>query len=327
MTLARNTLLSVENLTVHFDTPRGTARAVEGVAIDLRPGETTALVGESGCGKTVTALSVLRLLPQPPARYVSGRVRLEGRDLLAAPDRQMRDVRGREIAMIFQEPMSALNPVLDIGIQVMEPALFHKTCSRRAARQRAADLLARVGISEPKRCMKEYPHQLSGGMRQRAMIAMALMCEPKVLIADEPTTALDVTIQAQILALLADLQAELGMSVLLITHDLGVVAHTARRVAVMYAGRIVERAGVTELFDSPRHPYTKGLLDSLPDADNAGQRLDPVQGQVPEAFAFPDGCRFWPRCPRVQPECRSESPPFFEVGDEHEVACWLYEGG
>ncbi|HEY6061818.1 MAG TPA: ABC transporter ATP-binding protein [Gemmatimonadales bacterium] len=320
-------LLRVRDLRTYFVTDRGggTARAVDGVSLDLYPGETLGVVGESGCGKTVMSLSILRLVPEPPGHIRPGSlIEFEGHNLLTLPPRDLRAVRGNRIAMIFQEPMTSLNPVLTIGDQVAEAAIVHQHLSRAVARRRAIELLRQVGIPEPEERVDHYPHQLSGGMRQRVMIAMALICRPQILIADEPTTALDVTIQAQILELLARLQQELGMAVLLITHDLGVVAGTADRVVVMYAGQVVETAPTPELFAHPRHPYTEGLMESIPRLDRPRARLHSIPGSVPAATAWPQGCRFHPRCPYAWDKCRTEEPPLLETGTEgHTARCWL----
>ncbi len=300
-------LLRVRDLRTHFHTDAGVARAVDGVTFDLHEGEVLGIVGESGCGKSVTSLSILGLVPTPPGRVVEGSsVRFRGRELLGLPAAQLRRIRGAEIAMIFQEPMTSLNPVFTVGEQVAEPLRTHLGMSRAAARKRAVELLDLVGIAAPARRATEHPHQLSGGMRQRVMIAMALACEPDVLIADEPTTALDVTIQAQILELIGGLRQRLGMAVLLITHDLGVVAETCDRVLVMYAGRIVERAPVDALFRSPCHPYTEGLLGAVPRLDRSADRLAVIPGQVPSAYAWPSGCRFANRCPYAWSRCAEE---------------------
>jgi oligopeptide/dipeptide ABC transporter ATP-binding protein len=319
-------LLAVRDLRTYFVTERGggVARAVDGVSFDLFPGETLGIVGESGCGKTVTSLSILRLIPEPPG-YIRPEsvIEFEGRNLLALAPPQLRAIRGNRIAMIFQEPSSALNPVLRIGEQVAEAAVVHQGLSRREARARAIEMLTLVGIPDPQERVDQYPHQLSGGMRQRVMIAMALVCHPQILIADEPTTALDVTIQAQILELLQRLQAELGMAVMLITHDLGVVAGSADRVVVMYAGRIVETAATPELFARPAHPYTEGLLASIPRLDAPRARLHTIAGQVPAATKWPAGCRFHPRCPHAWDKCRAEEPPLLDAGPGHEARCWL----
>jgi oligopeptide/dipeptide ABC transporter ATP-binding protein len=321
-------LLRVRDLKTYFVTERGsgTARAVDGVSFEVYPGETLGIVGESGCGKTVTSLSLLRLIPEPPGHIRPGSViEFEGRNLLTLPLPELRAVRGNQIAMIFQEPMTSLNPVFTVGDQIAEAAIIHQGLSRKAARARAIEMLKLVGIPDPEERVDHYPHQLSGGMRQRVMIAMALVCRPKVLIADEPTTALDVTIQAQILELLDRLQAELGMAVLLITHDLGVVAGHADRVVVMYAGQVVESAATTELFDRPLHPYTEGLMAAVPRIDAPQARLRAIPGQVPAASAWPAGCRFHPRCPHAWAKCAVDEPPLLESGPAHSARCWLIQ--
>ena len=320
-------LLRVRDLKTYFVTEHGsgTARAVDGVSFDLFPGETLGIVGESGCGKTVTSLSILRLVPEPPGHIRPGSlIEFEGRNLLVLAPPELRAVRGNQIAMIFQEPMTSLNPVFTVGDQIAEAAIIHQHLSRSAARRRAIEMLKLVGIPDPEERADHYPHQLSGGMRQRVMIAMALVCHPKVLIADEPTTALDVTIQAQILELLDRLQKELGMAVLLITHDLGIVAGHADRVVVMYAGQVVETAVTTALFDRPTHPYTEGLMAAVPRIDVPRSRLDAIPGQVPAATAWPPGCRFHPRCPYAWDKCVTEEPPLLETADPaHAARCWL----
>ncbi|HXO85188.1 MAG TPA: ABC transporter ATP-binding protein [Gemmatimonadales bacterium] len=319
-------LLRVRDLKTYFVTEhgKGTARAVDDVSFDLYPGETLGIVGESGCGKTVTSLSILRLVPEPPGHILPGSViEFEGRNLLALPAAELRAVRGNQIAMIFQEPMTSLNPVFTVGDQIAEAAIIHQGLSGSAARARAIEMLRLVGIPDPAERVDHYPHQLSGGMRQRVMIAMALVCNPKILIADEPTTALDVTIQAQILELLDNLQNRFGMAVLLITHDLGVVAGHADRVVVMYAGRVVETAPTERLFDQPTHPYTEGLLAAVPRIDAPRARLHAIPGQVPAATAWPSGCRFRPRCPYAWDKCLEE-PGLLETGfDGHTARCWL----
>jgi oligopeptide/dipeptide ABC transporter ATP-binding protein len=315
-------LLTVEDLTVHFGTPHGPVRAVAGVSFALKPGETLGLVGESGCGKTVSALSVLRLLPA--TARVQGRITFQGEELSAAAEARMRQVRGDRIAMVFQEPMTALNPVLTIGEQVAEGLRLHRGLSHRQAWEEAAQVLSRVGLPEATRRLSQYPHQLSGGLRQRAMIAMALACGPDLLIADEPTTALDVTIQAQILALLAELKAAMGLAVLFITHNLGIVAQTADRVAVMYAGLMVEEAPTPELFRRPCHPYTQGLLASVPRLDFAHpprETLATIRGHLPAEP--PPGCLFRDRCPEARDQCL-EPPPWVETRAGHRVRCWNY---
>ena len=320
-------LLRVRDLKTYFVTEHGTgtARAVDGVSFDLQPGETLGIVGESGCGKTVTSLSILRLVPEPPGHIRPGSlIEFDGRNLLTVAAPELRAIRGNQIAMIFQEPMTSLNPVFTVGDQIAEAAIIHQHLSRAAARARAIEMLTLVGIPDPEERVDQYPHQMSGGMRQRVMIAMALVCHPKVLIADEPTTALDVTIQAQILELLDRLQKELGMAVLLITHDLGIVAGHTDRVVVMYAGQVVETAKTTELFDKPTHPYTEGLMAAVPRVDAPRSRLHAIPGQVPAATAWPVGCRFHPRCPYVFDKCIAEQPPLLETGvPGHTARCWL----
>ncbi|MBI4367559.1 MAG: ABC transporter ATP-binding protein [Deltaproteobacteria bacterium] len=321
-------LLAVDNLSTHFRTDAGVVRAADEVSFSIAAGETIGLVGESGCGKSVTALSLIRLITSPPGRIVGGRVLFARNghavDLARVDGRTLRAVRGAEIAMIFQEPMTALNPVMRIGAQIAENLLAHRRADRRQARGQAIQLLRRVGIPEPETRIDHYPHELSGGMRQRVMIAMAIACRPKLLIADEPTTALDVTIQAQILSLLADLQRQEGMAILLITHDLGIVAHMASRVAVMYAGRIVETAAVRALFAHPRHPYTAGLLQAIPPlAKRPGNaRLATIPGVVPHLARLPVGCPFQDRCPRVQPRCRETMPELETKAPEHWARCF-----
>ncbi len=320
-TASGDPLLEVRDLRTEFDTDDGVVRAVNGVSFSVRAGETLGLVGESGCGKSVTAFSVLRLIPSPPGRIAGGRVLLRGRDLLSLGDEAMRRLRGNEISMVFQEPMTALNPVYTVGDQIMEAVRLHQKVGKAEARRRAVDMLARVGIPSPEQRVDEYPHQLSGGMRQRVMIAMALSCNPAVLIADEPTTALDVTIQAQILELLKELQRELGMALILITHDLGVIAETADRVAVMYAGKVVEYTDVRSLFAEPRHPYTIGLLESIPRMSERRERLAVIPGTVPPPTAFPPGCPFHPRCPFAVERCREVEPALEEAAAGHSVRC------
>jgi oligopeptide/dipeptide ABC transporter ATP-binding protein len=319
-------LLEVRNLNTAFQTPMGVIPAVNGVSFSLKAGETLGLVGESGCGKTVTALSVLRLLPEHLSQQ-SGQIVFAGQDLMTLKKPEMRAIRGNRIAMIFQEPMSALNPVLTIGDQISEALRLHRGLSKAAAWKEAARGLARVGIADPEQRLDQYPHQLSGGLRQRALIAMALACEPQLVIADEPTTALDVTIQAQILALIAKLQAQLNMALLLISHNLGVVAQITDRVVVMYAGLIMETAPTASLFASPHHPYTKGLLASVPKLDfrDTPEDLQAIAGQVPNLGDLPAGCPFAPRCHQALNKCR-EMPPWIQLDADHGVLCWLYEG-
>ena len=321
------TILQIENLQTHFFTAIGTVRAVDGVSYDLKSGETLGVVGESGCGKSVTALSILRLIANPPGRVVGGAIRFEGRNLLELSESEMERIRGNDISMIFQEPMTSLNPLFTVGRQISEAIVLHEGLSRRAAMDKAVDMLRRVQMPEAERRAQAYPHQLSGGMRQRVMIAMALACNPKVLIADEPTTALDVTIQAQILDLMRELQETFGTAIILITHDMGVVAENADRVVVMYAGRKVEEAAAAELFDNPGHPYTKGLLGSIPHLDTAARttrrtRLNEIKGMVPSLFNLPVGCSFAPRCTLATDECRATPPPLEQHRPGHWIACW-----
>ena len=318
---AEEHLLEVRNLCTYFHTEEGLGKAVDGVSFALRRGETLGLVGESGCGKSVSALSVMRLIPQPPGQIESGEILFGGRDLLRLSEDEMCRVRGNEIAMIFQEPMTSLNPVLTCGFQITESVILHQGVSKQEARNRAIEMLRLVGIPAPEQRVDEYPHQLSGGMRQRVMIAMALSCNPQLLIADEPTTALDVTIQAQILELLQRLQEELKMAVLMITHDLGVIAEVADRVAVMYAGQVVEYASTRDLFNSPQHPYTRGLMQSVPRLDESRERLDIISGIVPDAREFPEGCRFAPRCPLAEDRCRSASVELRALSEGHLGRC------
>jgi oligopeptide/dipeptide ABC transporter ATP-binding protein len=325
---AGQALLQIENLQTHFFTGAGVVRAVDGVSYDVRSGEILGVVGESGCGKSVTALSILRLVANPPGRIVGGAIRLEGRNLLELSETEMEGIRGNEISMIFQEPMTSLNPLFAVGHQVGEAIARHQGLSKRDAMDRAVEMLRQVYIPEPESRVHAYPHQLSGGMRQRVMIAMALSCNPKVLIADEPTTALDVTIQAQILDLMRELQRTFGMAIVLITHDMGVVAENADRVVVMYAGRKVEEATAKELFDNPGHPYTRGLLGSIPQLDVAARsdtrraRLNEIKGMVPSLANLPAGCSFAPRCGFATDECRAAYPPLAEHRRGHWIACW-----
>ncbi len=325
-TKADDLILDVQNLKTVFFTNSGLFKAVDDVSFNVRRGETLAIVGESGCGKSVSALSIMRLVPNPPGKIVGGSVVLEGRDLLALSEEEMRGIRGNRMSMIFQEPMTSLNPVMRIGDQITEAVRLHQDMTSKQAWARAVEMLRLVRIPEPERRAREYPHQLSGGMRQRAMIAMALACRPALLIADEPTTALDVTIQAQILALIVELQKELGTGLILITHDLGVVAQTAQRVIVMYAGKKVEEASVDDLFADPRHPYTRGLMASMPAVISLGAktdvRLNEIPGMVPSLTNLPDGCAFAPRCPLAIDRCRREYPPLQDFGGHHRAACW-----
>jgi oligopeptide/dipeptide ABC transporter ATP-binding protein len=314
-------LLEIEDLSVAFQTERGMARVVEGLSFTVAAGRIVGLVGESGCGKSVTARAIMRLLPSPPAEVEADRIALDGENLLALDERAMRDVRGSRIGMIFQEPMTSLNPTFPVGFQVGETLRLHRNMGGAAIRERVLELLRMVGIGAPERRFDQYPHELSGGLRQRVMIAMALACHPKLLIADEPTTALDVTIQAQILELLARLRDELGMAILLITHDLGVVAEYADEVIVMYAGKLVEWADVRGLFRQPRHPYTQGLLNSMPRIAGRAGRLPTIPGAVPSPLERPPGCPFAGRCPRVLERCRERFPPL-AWQDRHGLACW-----
>ncbi len=324
----RTPLLEIDNLQTHFFTAAGVVRAVEGVSYAVRSGETLGVVGESGCGKSVTALSILRLVANPPGRIVGGAIRFEGTNLLDLSEREMEAVRGNDISMIFQEPMTSLNPLMVVGRQIAEAVALHQGVSRREAMERAVEMLRRVHIPEAERRAHAYPHQLSGGMRQRAMIAMALSCNPKLLIADEPTTALDVTIQAQILDLMRELQQTFGTAIILITHDMGVVAENADRVVVMYAGRKVEEASADALFETPGHPYTTGLLGSLPNLEIAARsnarraRLNEIKGMVPSLTNLPAGCSFAPRCALATAECHAARPPLEQHRPGHWVACW-----
>ena len=320
-------LLDIKGLKTYFFTEEGVVRAVDGIDLRIDRGETLGVVGESGCGKTVTALSIMKLIPMPPGRIVEGQMVWQNRDLVTLPPAQMRKVRGKEISMVFQEPMTSLNRVFTIGEQIAEAIRLHERLGRRDAMAKTVEMLKIVHIPNPERRVKEYPHQLSGGMRQRVMIAMALSCNPKLLIADEPTTALDVTIQAQILDLLNELKAKIGMAVLLITHDMGVIAETAQRVMVMYAGKVVEEAPVKDLFKEPLHPYTQGLLRSIPRIDTAAttkRRLEAIPGVVPSLLNLPKGCKFEPRCPHAKPVCKDQEPVLKEMKPGHKVSCWLY---
>ena len=325
------TVLEIENLRTHFFTSAGVVRAVDGVSYGVRSRETLGVVGESGCGKSVTALSILRLVADPPGRILGGTIRFAGTNLLELSEPELESIRGNDISMIFQEPMTSLNPLLTVGRQISEASALHRGLSRRDARDQAVEMLRRVHIPEPERRAHAYPHQLSGGMRQRVMIAMAVSCDPKVLIADEPTTALDVTIQAQILDLIRELQDRLSTAVILITHDMGVVAENADRVVVMYAGRKVEEASAKELFERPGHPYTRGLLGSIPNLEVAAHtnarraRLNEIKGMVPSLANLPEGCTFAPRCGFATAECRAAYPPLVQHRAGHWVACWHAE--
>jgi len=318
--LQKSLLLEVRDLTIHFFTEEGVVRAVENVSFEIYPGEVLGLVGESGCGKSVTGLSLLRLIPIPPGRIVSGDILFDGRSLLPLEEKEMEKVRGNDISMIFQEPMTSLNPVFTIGDQIMEAVILHQGLDKTEARKRAIEMLDRVKIPSPEKRIDSYPHQLSGGMRQRAMIAMALSCQPKLLIADEPTTALDVTIQAQVLQLLKEIQMEMGMSVMLITHDLGVVSEIADRVAVMYAGRIFEYGPIEAIFGKMRNPYTRGLMSSIPQLAEKKGRLNPIPGQVPDPMNLPAGCKFHPRCYMMIEDCK-KGEPMFQVNGDHFSRC------
>jgi peptide/nickel transport system ATP-binding protein len=315
-------ILELKNLRTYYSTDAGTAKAVDGVGFSIAPNRTLGVVGESGSGKSVTALSIMRLIPTPPGYFAGGEILWKGRDLLQLHEEEMRAVRGNEIAMIFQEPMSSLNPVFTCGRQIMEQILIHQDISQAEAKDRTVELLRLVGIADPARRFSAWPHELSGGMRQRVMIAMALSCSPLLLIADEPTTALDVTVQAQILDLIARLQADTAMSVMLITHDFGVVAELCEEVLVMYASRVVEKGPVKEIFDNPLHPYTRGLLKSIPRIGSNGERLHVIEGSVPSAIHIPPGCRFAPRCPMADGHCLEEQPELVAYSPGHEAACW-----
>ncbi|MEN8127356.1 MAG: ABC transporter ATP-binding protein [Planctomycetota bacterium] len=324
MTDNNHTLLSIRNLSTHFFTEQGLVKAVQDVSFDIPLGKTLAVVGESGCGKSVTALSVMRLIPWPPGKIVAGEIEFDGQLLLDASERRMREIRGNDIAMIFQEPMTSLNPVFTVGNQIVEAVKLHQKKSGSEAWTVAVEMMRKVGIADPERRVEEYPHQMSGGMRQRVMIAIALCCSPALLIADEPTTALDVTIQAQILELLRDLQRRHQMSIMMITHDLGVVAENADHIVVMYASRVVEKADSEELFAKPLHPYTQGLLRSLPRLGEKKERLDVIDGAVPNPLHFPSGCKFHPRCPigKDDSRCQTEEPPLKEICPGRHAACW-----
>ncbi|AEJ60549.1 oligopeptide/dipeptide ABC transporter, ATPase subunit [Spirochaeta thermophila DSM 6578] len=320
-----DTVLQVEDLRTYFRTDDGVVKAVDGVSFSVRAGEIVGIVGESGCGKSVTSLSVMRLIPSPPGKIVGGRILFQGKDLLELPEKDMRSIRGKDISMIFQDPMTSLNPFLRISTQMIETIRLHQGLEAKAAREKAVEMLSLVGIPSPHKRIDAYPHQFSGGMRQRVMIAMALSCNPKILIADEPTTALDVTIQAQILDLMKDLAHRFGTSVILITHDLGVVAGMCNRVHVMYAGRIVEEAPVDRLFVSAAHPYTSALINSVPRLDKPrGRRLFSIPGQPPNLIDLPECCPFYPRCPKAMDVCKRAYPPEKVLEDGHTVKCWLY---
>ncbi len=320
-------ILQIENLNTHFETARGTVRAVDGVDLRLNEGDTLGIAGESGCGKTVLALSIMRLIASPPGRIVSGRILFEGTDLLGLTDEEMRRIRGKRISMIFQEPMTSLNPVFRIGDQIAEALELHEGLTANDARDRAVEMLRLVGIPAPEMRSRDYPHQMSGGMRQRVMIAMALSCRPRLMLADEPTTALDVTIQAQILDLILKLKREVGTSVILITHDLGVIAEAAQHAAIMYAGWVVEQGPVAAIFSSPLHPYTVGLMNSIPRIGSGHARggyLNVIPGTIPDLLELPSGCKFRDRCPRVMPVCAEKVPQLLEYTPGHYVRCWLW---
>jgi len=324
--VATQPLLEVKNLKTQFFTQDGVVKAVDDVSFDILPGETLGVVGESGCGKSITAMSIMRLIPTPPGRIVNGQILFDGEDIITMSDEEIRNIRGNKIAMIFQDPMTSLNPVLSINRQIGETLELHMGMSKSQARQRAIELLRMVGIPNAEQRVDQYPHQFSGGMRQRVMIAMALSCNPVLLIADEPTTALDVTIQAQILDLMRNLQTEYNTAVMLITHDLGVVAGMTDRINVMYAGHIVETATTEELFANPRHPYTVGLLNSIPRLDAQRKaKLDPIRGLPPDLIDLPDMCPFLPRCDYARERCEQQNPPLMEVAPAHRSACWFWE--
>ena len=321
-------LLQVRNLKTYFFTVDGIARAVDNVSINLYEGKTLGLVGESGCGKSVTAMSIMRLIKDPPGKTVEGRILFNGQDLLQISTKEIKAVRGKQIAMIFQEPMTSLNPVYKIGDQIAEMLMLHKNLNKRESWDRTVEMLKKVQIPSPEKRVHDYPHQLSGGMRQRVMIAMALSCNPKILIADEPTTALDVSVQAQIIDLMLELKEEFGTAILLITHDLGVIAEIAERVDVMYAGKVVEEAQTLSIFEEPKHPYTQGMLKSLPkldtDFESSGRRLQEIKGMVPSFYELPVGCSFHPRCRYAMEVCREKPPDLIDIGGDHLVQCHLY---
>jgi len=327
--MSNQSVLDIQDLKTYFFTYEGVAKAVDGVSYRLAEGEPLGVVGESGCGKSVTALSVLRLIPVPPGKVVGGQILFKGQNLLSLPEDEMRKIRGNRISMIFQEPMTSLNPVFTVGNQIQETFRLHQGLSKKDSLEKTVEMLKFVNIPTPEKCVERYPHELSGGMRQRVMIAMALACKPEILIADEPTTALDVTIQAQILDLMTKLKEELGMAIILITHNLGVIAEMVRRVLVMYAGKIVEEAKTKTLFENPRHPYTLGLLKSIPrlgDKFRFGKiRLNEIPGVVPSLYDLPPGCKFSTRCPSVMEVCREREPELKEIGEGHFCSCWLTE--
>ncbi|EOU1743931.1 ABC transporter ATP-binding protein [Clostridium perfringens] len=321
------TLVEFKNLETHFHTGEGIVKAVNNVSFKIKEGETVCVVGESGCGKSVTAMSLMRLIPSPPGKIVGGEILFEGKDVLKFTEQELMDMRGNDISVIFQEPMTSLNPVFKIGDQICEAIILHQHLSKEEAEKKAIEVLKIIGIARAEEIMKSYPHELSGGMRQRIMIAMAVCCNPKLLIADEPTTALDVTIQAQILDLMRDIKEKLNTSILLITHDLGVVAEMADYVVVMYAGKVIEEAPVLELFKNPLHPYTQGLLKSKPSVNGNETRLYSIPGQVPNPVGMPDNCYFNERCDRCMEKCKDVKPTLVDVGNRHKVSCWLYKEG
>ncbi len=323
MHMGTENILEVRNLKTHFISNKGTAKAVDGVDFTLKKGETLGIVGESGCGKSMTSLSILRLIPSPPGKIVAGEILLNGKDIVKMSNSELRKIRGKQISMIFQEPMTSLNPVLKVGDQISETLRLHQGLSKKAAYAKSVEMLELVGIPSPEKIVKQEPFQLSGGMRQRVMIAMALACAPEVLIADEPTTALDVTIQAQILELMKDLQKKMGMGIIFITHDLGVVAEVCDNVAVMYAGQIVEQREVSALFEAPLHPYTQGLMNSLPKIYEETDELQTIEGTVPSPYEYPSGCRFMDRCPHARNICKQQAPELLDVGDA-KVRCFMY---
>jgi peptide/nickel transport system ATP-binding protein len=320
-------LVVVNNLKTYFYTEGGVVRAVDDVSFKIRKGETVCIVGESGCGKSITAMSMMRLIPKASGKIEGGEILFEGNDILKLSENDIRDIRGNKISVIFQEPMTSLNPVFTIGNQMEETILLHQNIDKAGARKKAIDMLNLVGISRPDQIVESYPHELSGGMMQRVMIAMAISCNPALLIADEPTTALDVTIQAQILDLMRDLKSKTNTSIMLITHDLGVVAEMADYVVVMYAGKVVEEAGVLDLFKKPLHPYTQGLLDSKPSLTQEAKRLNSIPGQVPNPTRMPEGCYFHPRCSKAMDICRQKQPELKELADGHKIACWYCQEG
>ncbi len=318
-------LLEVKNLRTHFYTEDGIVPAVDGVDFSLKPGQTLGVVGESGCGKSITSMSIMRLIPTPPGKIVDGEIIFDDKNIVNLSEAEMRKIRGNDIAMIFQEPMTSLNPVFTIGSQITEAIMLHQKLDKKAAKEKCIEMLKLVGIPRADEVLNDYPHQFSGGMRQRVMIAMALSCNPKLLIADEPTTALDVTIQAQILELMREIKEKLNTAIMLITHDLGVVADMADYIIVMYAGRVVEEANVYDLFEDPKHPYTIGLLKSKPNLSKVVKRLDVIPGSVPNPLAIPPGCAFNPRCPHAMEICSKEMPALDSIGNERKVRCWLYK--